>query len=113
MEKIPPTMIIHKHVSGADTIFFTMPGPLVNNPLGKWLGVIRRGSYQAAAEDSRWVYETVSDFWPNIYPDRNYSVDDSSDEVRKNKITLIISNKRWYELRVGTQGGSDGVTKYN
>ena len=56
MEKIPSTMVLCKHVDGADTIFTTMSEPLVKNPLGKWLGVIRRGSYQAASEDSRWEY---------------------------------------------------------
>ena len=44
MENIPFTMVIHKHVYGADTIFSTMVGPLENNPLDKWIGVIRRGS---------------------------------------------------------------------
>ena len=44
MENIPSTIVQHKHVYGADTIFSTMSGPLVNNPLGEWLGVIIRGS---------------------------------------------------------------------
>ena len=50
MEKIPSTMVIHKHVDGSDTIFFTMAGPLAKNPLEKWPGVIRRGTYQAASK---------------------------------------------------------------
>ena len=57
-----------------------MPVPLVKNILGKWLRVIRRCSYQAADEDSRWAYELVSDFWPDIEPDSDSSVDGSSDE---------------------------------
>ena len=28
--------------------------------------MIRRESYQAASEDSRWAYEPVSDLWPVI-----------------------------------------------
>ena len=35
MEKIPSSMMLHKHVDGTDTIFATMKGPLANNPLGK------------------------------------------------------------------------------
>ena len=56
---------------------------LAKNPLGKWLGVIRRGAYQAESEDNRWAYEPVSDLWPDIESD-SYSRDDgSSDEVSK------------------------------
>ena len=56
MENIPSTMVLHKHVDGTDTIFSITAGPLYNNPLEKWLGVIRRGTYQADSEDSRWKY---------------------------------------------------------
>ena len=35
IEKIPPTMLLHKHMDGEDTIFDTIPGPLENNPLDK------------------------------------------------------------------------------
>ena len=54
MEKIPSTVAIQKNVDGADTIFYTMTGPLVENPLEKWLGAIRIGTYQVASEDIRW-----------------------------------------------------------
>ena len=80
MENIPYTMVIHKHVDGVDTRFSTMSVPSVNNPLVKCLGVIRRGTYQAASEDSWWAYESVSDLWPYIEP---YS--DSSDGESSNK----------------------------
>ena len=46
-----------------------MAGLLTNNPLVNWLGVIRRETYQAASEDSRWGNELVSDLWPDIDPD--------------------------------------------
>ena len=61
MEKIPFTMIFHKHVDGSDTIFSTMSGTLVKNPLGKLLVVIRIMSYQVASGDSRCSYEPVKD----------------------------------------------------
>ena len=80
MENIPSTVVLHKHVYGAYTIFSTMEGPLANSHLGKWLGVIRRGTYQAASEDSRWVYEPVSDLWPYIDPASNSSDGGSSNE---------------------------------
>ena len=76
-------MVLHKYVYWVDTIFATMVVPLVNNMLETWLGVIRRGTYQAAAEDSRWAYEPVSDLWPDIKPDSDSSDDGSSDEVSK------------------------------
>ena len=40
-----------------------------NKSVGKWLGVIRRGTYKAASKDSMWEYEPVSDLWPDIEPD--------------------------------------------
>ena len=61
MEKIPSNMVIHNHIDGADTIFSTITVPLANNPLVKWIGVIRRRTYQASYEDSRRAYEPVSD----------------------------------------------------
>ena len=70
-------MVLHKNVDGADTRFSTIAGPLANNPLSKWLGVIIRGIYQAASEDSRWAYELVSDLWPYIDPSI-YSRNDGS-----------------------------------
>ena len=66
IEKIPSTMVIHKHVDGADTRFATMPRPLVNNPLGKWLALIIIGTYQEASEDSRWAFKLLSDLWSYI-----------------------------------------------
>ena len=74
-------MVLQKHVYGVDTIFATMELPLVNNPLGKWLGVIRRGTYQSDSEDRRWAYEPVSDLWTDIDLDRDSSDDLSSNEV--------------------------------
>ena len=75
MENTPFKMVIKKHVDQAETIFTTMSGPLVNNPLEKWLGVIRRGSYQAADEYRMWAYEPVSDLWTDIYPESDYIID--------------------------------------
>ena len=63
--------------------FYTMSGPLANNHLEKWLGVIRRGTYQAASEDRRWAYEPVSALWPDIDPDSDSSNDELSDEGSK------------------------------
>ena len=83
MEKIPYTMVLQKYVDGEDTRFSTKAGPLTNNPLVKWLGDIRRGSYQKASEDSRWAYEPVSDLWTEIEPDSDSNDDASSDEGRK------------------------------
>ena len=79
MEEIPPTMVLHKHVDGADTTFTTMSGPLLNSPPVKWIGLIIKGSYQVVSEDRRWVYEPVPDLWTDIEPDDNYSVDGSRD----------------------------------
>ena len=68
MEKIPSTIFIHKHIYRAYNIFATISGPLMDNPLGKWRELIRRGTYQAVSEDSRWAYELVYDLWSDIEP---------------------------------------------
>ena len=60
-----------------------MAVPLVKNPPEKWLGVIRRRTYQVAYEDSRWAYEPVSDLCPDIETDSDSRDDGSSDEVSK------------------------------
>ena len=54
MENISSTMVISKHIYGEDTIFYTMEKLLENNPLEKWIGLIRRETSKTAAEDSRW-----------------------------------------------------------
>ena len=83
MENIPSIMLLHKHVDRAYARFSTMIGPLANNPLEIFLGVIRIGTYQAAYEDSRWAYEPLSDLWPDIEPDIDSSDDGSSDGGNK------------------------------
>ena len=85
MEKIPSIMVLHKHVEESDTRFATMAVPLANNPLGKWLVVIRIGTYRSAFEDIRWGYEPVSDLWPNIEIDIDSSDYGYSDEGRKDQ----------------------------
>ena len=81
MEKITSTMVIHKYVDRADARFSTMTRPLTNNPLEKCFRVIRRGTHHAEPEDIKWLYEPVSDLWPEIEPDRDSSYDKSSDEL--------------------------------
>ena len=76
-------MVLHNNVDGADTRFSTMAGPLMKNPLGKWLGVIRRGTYQSEYQDIRWSYKPVSDLWLYVEPDSNSSDDRPSYEVGK------------------------------
>ena len=88
MEKIPSAMVLQKHVDGADTRFSTMAGPFANNPLGGFLGVIRRGTYQTASEDSRWENEPLSDLWLDIEPDSDSKNYGSSDEGSKYKENL-------------------------
>ena len=73
MKKIPSTIVLHKHVDGAETRFSTVAGPLENDPLGKCLGVIRRGTYQAAYKDIIWEYEPVSGLWLYIEPNMDSS----------------------------------------
>ena len=88
MDNIRSTIIIHKHLDGADTIFDTTEGTFVDNPLGKIIGVVRRGAYKAVSKDIRWEYEPVSDFWPAIEPDSDCSADMSILEESKDQENL-------------------------
>ena len=83
MENIPPNMVIHKHVDGSDNIFSNTSGPLLKNPLVKCLGLIRIGTHQAADEEIRWEYESVSYLWPYIETYSESSDDRSGDKGRK------------------------------
>ena len=83
MEKISSTMVLYRHIYGVYIRYDTIPGPLVNNSLGKWIGVITRRIYQVAAEDSRWAYELVSDLWPDFKSGSNSKDGESSDEESK------------------------------
>ena len=85
MVNIPSTMVIYKHVDRSDTIFSTMSGPLVNNPLGKWLGVTRRDTYQAVSEDNSWAYKEVSDLCPDVDICSDSNDNGSIDEGGKDK----------------------------
>ena len=49
-------------------------------PSGTSHRVIRTGTYKAAARDSRWVYELVSDLWPDAELYSEYSGDESGEE---------------------------------
>ena len=80
MENIPSNVVLHKHVDVADAIFATISIPLVKNLPVKWFGVIKRVTYKAAAEDSSWEYEPVSDLWKDIDPGSESSVYVSSNE---------------------------------
>ena len=83
MEKIPSNMVLQKYVYGPGTIFYTISVPLLKDTMGKWLGVIRRGTYQAAVGDIRWAYELVSYLWPDVEPDSDSSDDNSGDDGSK------------------------------
>ena len=48
----------------------------MNNPLLKWLLLIRRGTYQAVAGDIKWTYEPVSYLWPDIEAGSDSRYDD-------------------------------------
>ena len=85
IEKIPSTLVLHKHVYGADNRFSIMAVPLMNNHLGKCLGFIRRATYQATSEDCRWDFKPVSDLWPYIDPDSYSSYYVSSDDISKDQ----------------------------
>ena len=114
MEKIPYTMVLHNHLDGADTRFATMSGPLVKDPLEKFLGVIRIGTYQAASEDSRWGYEPVLDSWPDVDTE-SVSIDyRSSDEGSKYQdhpyyqkhnevVSVLLRNLTGYKIVYGTR----------
>ena len=47
--------------------------------------MIRRGTYQASPEDSRWAHEPESDLWPYIDTDSNSSNYGSDDEGIKDQ----------------------------
>ena len=81
-------MVPNKHVDGVDTRFPTMAVLLVKNPLGRWLRLIIKGTYQAASEDSRWAYKPVSGLRPDIDHDSDSINDGLIDEISKDQEKL-------------------------
>ena len=76
-------MVLQNNVDGEDTIFTTMSVPVVKIPLGKWIGITRRGGYQADSGDSMWAYEPVSDLCPDLEPKSDSSYYGSSGKGSK------------------------------
>ena len=107
MEKIRYTMVLHQHVDWLDTKFYTMSGPLVNNHLGKYLGLIGRYSYQTAAEDIRLAYTNQCLTCGQIYI-LIFALVFMIQVMKEANIsrTLRIGNNKLYQIHIGTQGGS-------
>ena len=78
MEKIPSTLILHKHADGADTRFASFRSPLAPNPLEKWLGVLDRGAYRKAEGNPNWAFEPLASMWSDEIEDEDD--DDNSDD---------------------------------
>ena len=81
MEKIPSTMVIYKNVVKADTIFATMSGPSLNNPLGKRIGLIIGSPYQDYPGDIMWVYEPMPNVRPDADPVSDFNFNKSGEEL--------------------------------
>ena len=64
-----------------------------NYSLGKWIQLIIIGTYQAASEDSRWIYEPVSYLWPDIEPDIDSNYGESRNEVIKDQDNLEVQEQ--------------------
>ena len=112
MEKIPSTMVLHKNVDWADTIFYTTSGPLAKHLLKKWLGVIIIGTYQTASGDIRWAYEPVSDLCPYysliVTPVVMGQVTKKSNTGR---IRMVSNESNWYHSHAVNQGDLYWVKK--
>ena len=61
--------------------------------MGKWLGVIRMGSYQAEDEEIIWEYEPVYCLWIDIETGGDSSADGSSDEGIKYQENLYCQEQ--------------------
>ena len=62
MEAIPDTLILHQQADGIDTRLAAIKGPMVSNPLEKYIGAFRFGKYQKA-DNADFAFERVEDLW--------------------------------------------------
>jgi hypothetical protein len=62
MEAIPDTLILHQQADGIDTRLAAIEGPMVSNPLEKYIGAFRFGKYQKA-DNVDFAFERVEDLW--------------------------------------------------
>ena len=63
IEKLPSTLVLHKHTDGADSRFAAMHRDLSNASLQKWLGIPRYGGFQLAAVDPSWAFVPLTSMW--------------------------------------------------
>ena len=63
MEKIPSSLVVHKHLDTTDTRLSAMEHPLVKNPLEQNLGFHKFGKYVRATEGASEAFDKVEDLW--------------------------------------------------
>lgn len=70
MERIPSSVVVHKHLDTTDTRLTTMDQPLVSNPLEHSLGLHEFGKYVRAPTSESFVFDKVEDLWEvDLEPD--------------------------------------------
>lgn len=68
MNKLPSTLVFHKHADSTDTHYKLMGGGLAEKSLEKWLGVINHGAYQQAEGEPAWAFEPLASMWSDEPP---------------------------------------------
>jgi hypothetical protein len=63
MERIPSSVIIHKHLDTTDTRLSALDQPLVKNPLEQSLGFHQYGKYVKAPAGADFAFDKVEDLW--------------------------------------------------
>ncbi len=124
MERIPSVVVFPKLVDGADTRFASMNGPLVSNPLERWIRVTERGKYVKADQDENYAFEKVASIWddeveePSSDEDSENEEDqddtlDDQDESTLETTLRELPQSAWFrdvETRDGEQGEEQAST---
>lgn len=63
MERIPPSLILHRKADGADTRMASLRSLLCEAAPEKWLGVQGCGEYKRAANNPERAFEPVESMW--------------------------------------------------
>jgi hypothetical protein len=63
MEKLPPSMVVHKKVATLDNRIAEIEGELVSNPLERNLGFYDFGRYTKVVGDADYAFEKMNDLW--------------------------------------------------
>ena len=94
MEKIPSSMVVHKHLDTTDTRLLSLDHPLASNPLEQNLGFYKFGKYVKAPEEAAFAYDKVEDLWNIDIESDDEEEEDNNNHQEMDSIALYEATRQ-------------------